>query len=76
MTESIAQGRWVVDQTLSGLQRSGLDSTQSKAVLSRLIDQQAYTMAVTDLFLFSSVLFLALVGLIWMMGRSPVLHKP
>jgi MFS transporter, DHA2 family, multidrug resistance protein len=76
LTESIAQGRWVVDQTLSGLQRSGLDSTQSKAVLSRLIDQQAYTMAVTDLFLFSSVLFLALVGLIWMMGRPPVLHKP
>jgi len=75
LTESIAQGRWVVDQTLSGLQRSGLDSTQSKAVLSRLIDQQAYTMAVTDLFLFSSVLFLALVGLIWMMSRPPNLHK-
>lgn len=42
------------------------------AVLARLVDQQAYTLAVTDLFLLSSVLFIALLALVWATRPAPV----
>jgi DHA2 family multidrug resistance protein len=35
--------------------RAGLSPEQALATINRLIDQQAYTMAVTDLFLLSSL---------------------
>jgi DHA2 family multidrug resistance protein len=33
--------------------------------MNRMIDQQAFTMAATDLFWLSSMLFVALVALVW-----------
>ena len=33
--------------------------------MNRLVDQQAYTMAATDIFYLSSVLFVLLIGLVW-----------
>jgi DHA2 family multidrug resistance protein len=36
------------------------------ATLTRLIDQQAYTMAATDIFRLSSILFVLLIGLVWL----------
>ena len=35
------------------------------ATINRMIDQQAYTLAVNDLFLLSGVLFVALLVLVW-----------
>ena len=39
---------------------------QAAAKLSRLLNQQAYTMAVTDVVRLSSLLFVALIGLVWL----------
>ena len=53
-------------QALADLQRAGLSREQALAAVNRMIDQQAFTMAATDLFWLSSVLFVALVVLVWM----------
>ena len=45
---------------------AGLSPEQVAATLSRMLDQQAYTMAVTDVFWLSSALFVALIGVVWL----------
>jgi len=46
-----------------------MSNDQALAMVNRTIDQQAYTMAVTDVFYMSAVLFVALVGVI-LAGRA------
>ena len=53
-------------QTLAELQRAGHSRDQALALMNRMVDQQAFTMAATDLFQLSSVLFLALIALVWL----------
>jgi len=53
-------------QTLAELQRAGHSREQALALMNRMIDQQAFTMAATDLFWLSSVLFVALIALVWL----------
>jgi DHA2 family multidrug resistance protein len=69
MTETLVQGQGVFAQTLSGLTASGLSMEQALAQVNRLIDQQAFTRAVDDIFLGSAFLFLALIGTIWLTQR-------
>ena len=59
-------------QALADLKRVGQGHEQALATLNRLVDQQAFTMAATDLFWLSSVLFVALVALVWL--SSPAGH--
>jgi len=66
LTESLHRGNDAVTQALSRLGASGLSPEQSQAVLNRLVDQQAYTMAATDLFYLSALLFLGLIALVWL----------
>ena len=47
-----------------------------RALVERQLQQQAYTMAVTDLFLLSSALFVALIALVWLSERPPRLAGP
>jgi DHA2 family multidrug resistance protein len=54
---------------LSGLQAGGLSYEQALIQINRLIDQQAYTRAVDDIFAASAWIFLALIGLIWFTSR-------
>jgi DHA2 family multidrug resistance protein len=74
LTEPLVQGQGVFAQTLDGLRSAGLSTEQALATISRLIDQQAYTRAVDDIFLGSAYLFLALIGLIWLTQRPPRLQ--
>ena len=53
-------------QTLALLQRAGYSREQALAQLDQMINQQAFTMAATDLFWLSSVLFIVLVTLVWL----------
>ncbi len=48
------------------LAAAGQSPEQAAATLGRLLDQQAYTMAATDVFWLPSVLFLALIGVVWL----------
>ena len=65
LVESVNLGNGSAVQTLAQLQAGGLTQEQALASVNRLVDQQAFTMAATDLFWLSSVLFLALIALIW-----------
>lgn len=69
LTEGLVQGQGVFGLTLQGLKAAGLSQEQALAQINRLIDQQAYTRAADDIFLASSFLFLALIGLIWLTQR-------
>ena len=53
-------------QTLNQLGASGYSGEQALASVNRLIDQQAFTLAVNDVFWMSSVLFFVLIALVWM----------
>jgi len=65
LSEQLHRGNEAAMQALSRLGASGLSPEQASAVLNRLVDQQAYTMAATDLFYLSALLFLGLIGMVW-----------
>ena len=71
LVESLSRSNDTAVQTLAQLSSSGLDSQQALATVNRLVDQQAYTMAVTDRFFISSMLFLVLVAVVWMARPRP-----
>ena len=66
LAESVNRGNSAAMQALDQLVASGSTQQQALASVNRLLDQQAYTMAVTDIFYLSSVLFFALIVMVWM----------
>ncbi|MEX8503937.1 MAG: DHA2 family efflux MFS transporter permease subunit [Leptothrix ochracea] len=66
LSEAVSPSNLSAVQALTQLSGSGLSAEQAAASLNRLVDQQAATMAVTDLFFLSSGLFLGLIGLVWL----------
>ncbi len=71
LSEAINASNGAATQTLSQLQASGLSPQQALASINRTIDQQAYTMAVTDVFYLSALLFFVLIGVIWLSRPKP-----
>ena len=65
LTEAMNPSNPTAQAALAGLQATGLSPTQALAQINRLIDQQAFTMAVTDIFWASSVVFMLLIPLVW-----------
>jgi DHA2 family multidrug resistance protein len=53
-------------QALATLQSSGLDPQQSYEAMNRLIDQQAFMLSANDIFYVSAVMFLLLIGVVWL----------
>ncbi len=66
LVERVDAGNLAATQAFAQLEAGGLSAGQVRATITRLVDQQAYTMAATDLFLVSSVLFLVLIGAVWL----------
>ena len=66
LAESINNGSNTAVQTLNQLAASGYSNEQALASVNRLIDQQAFTLAVNDMFWMSSMLFFVLIALVWM----------
>jgi MFS transporter, DHA2 family, multidrug resistance protein len=66
LAESVNRGSIATVQTLNQLAANGFDNEQSLANINRLVDQQAYTMAANDMFYMSSLLFLLMIGVIWL----------
>jgi DHA2 family multidrug resistance protein len=66
LAEAVNPSNPAVQATLSGLTAGGLSPEQALAQVNRLVDQQAFTLAATDLFWLSAVLFLLLVPLVWL----------
>ena len=71
LAEAVNRGNPAAVQTLNQLSAAGMGNEQALATISRTIDQQAYTMAATDLFYLSSVLFFLLIGIIWLAKPKP-----
>ena len=53
-------------QALSHMQAGGMSQQQSYEMLNRMIDQQAFMLSANDIFYVSALLFLLLIGVIWL----------
>ncbi len=71
LVEAMGQTNSAAVQMLEQLRAGGLSEMQAIASINRMIDQQAYTMAVTDLFYLSSMVFFLLIGVVWMARPRP-----
>ena len=66
LAESINQGSTTAMQVLGGLSNAGMTPEQALAQVNRMIDQQAYTLAVNDVFYASAMIFLLLIPVVWL----------
>ena len=69
LSEAINTGNPVAMQALNGLQAGGLTQPQSLDMVNNLLTQQAFMLSVEEIFYGSSLLFLALIALIWIAKR-------
>ena len=53
-------------QALANIQGSGLTEPQSLERINRVIDTQAFMMSANDVFFVSAILFIVLIGVIWL----------
>ncbi|MDE2129786.1 MAG: DHA2 family efflux MFS transporter permease subunit [Betaproteobacteria bacterium] len=72
LASHIYAGNPVSSPVIQGLQASGFSHEQALGVINRLIDQQAYTIAVDEMFRLSAWLFIALIALVWLV--KPARH--
>ena len=66
LAEQVHQGNAAAAQASAQLSAAGYGDAGALAMINRTLDQQAFTVSVTDLFWMSSVLFLALIALVWL----------
>jgi len=66
LAEAINRGSVAAQSTFSRLSASGMPSQQVLAVINRIVDVQAFTMAADDIFWISGVLFLVLIPVVWL----------
>jgi len=66
LVEGINNANTAATTAMGQLAASGYDPSQAMATINRMIDQQAYTLAVDDLFFLSGVLFVVLLAFVWM----------
>ena len=66
LAEAINRGSVAAQSTFSMLSASGMPSQQVLAVINRIVDVQAFTMAADDIFWISGVLFLVLIPVVWL----------
>ncbi|MGH8337258.1 MAG: MFS transporter, partial [Gammaproteobacteria bacterium] len=66
LTEYVSNSSAATHSYVATLQAAGLSLQQAGAVIDRSIDVQSRLLAANDLFWLSSILFLAMVGVIWL----------
>ncbi|MBL8287136.1 MAG: DHA2 family efflux MFS transporter permease subunit [Rubrivivax sp.] len=66
LAESLGAGNAAAADALARLNAAGMPDPAALAFVNRLVDQQAYTMAATDLYWLSALLFLGLIGVLWL----------
>jgi DHA2 family multidrug resistance protein len=76
LAEAVNRSNDAALQTMAQLAAAGMSPEQVAATINRQIDQQAYTMAATDVFYLSAGLFLLLIGLVWFARRPPRVGAP
>jgi len=66
LAERITASDPATAQALANLQASGMAPDQSLSLINGLINQQAALLSANDIFFASSILFLALIGVVWL----------
>jgi MFS transporter, DHA2 family, multidrug resistance protein len=66
LSEAINSGSGPATQYLQSLQAGGLSSDQALAAVNRTIDVQAYMLGANDIFYASAILFVVLIGVVWL----------
>jgi MFS transporter, DHA2 family, multidrug resistance protein len=66
LVERITQFDPSSTQALAGLQAGGLTPQQASAAMNQMIDRQAFMLSANDIFLVSAILFVLLVGVVWL----------
>ncbi len=70
LAETINNGNAALTSAIRGLDGAGLGAQQILMQLNRLTDQQAFMLAVSDVFHVSALLFLALIPFVWLARPS------
>ena len=65
LTEIARPGEPAFDYVMQTVRNQGYTQQQGAEMVNRIIEQQAHTLSVTDIFLASSIIFLLLLGLVW-----------
>jgi len=65
LVEHITASDPAATRALENLQNLGLSGTQSREMLNRIVDQQAFMLSANDIFYISSLIFLVLIIVIW-----------
>ncbi len=66
LVESVNRGNGAATSAMSGLGANGFSADQVLAQLNRMVDQQAFMLATSDIFYASAVLFIMLIPLVWL----------
>lgn len=66
LSEAVNLGSSSAQSALSGLAGAGLTPEQALGTVNRLVDQQAYMLAASDVFYASALIFLALIPLVFL----------
>jgi DHA2 family multidrug resistance protein len=66
LAEHISSYNPVATQALNAMQAGGMTQEQTAAAVNHMIDQQAFMMSANDIFYVSAVLFVLLIGLVWL----------
>ena len=66
LVSHIYAGNPVSEPVIQGLQQGGFSYEQALGVINRLVDQQAYTISVDEMFRLSAWLFLGMIAIVWM----------
>jgi MFS transporter, DHA2 family, multidrug resistance protein len=66
LAEAVNQGSPAAQAAFSNLGAAGMPHQQILALMNRMVDVQAFTMAADDIFWISAVVFLLLIPLVWL----------
>ena len=66
LVEHLTGGSPVTSQAMQRLQANGFGTGQSQGLINRIVDQQAFMLSADDIFYASGLLFLVLIGVIWL----------
>ncbi|HYM28915.1 MAG TPA: MFS transporter, partial [Steroidobacteraceae bacterium] len=66
LVERLNSGDPATDQALATMHAHGMGTIQGYELLNRMVDSQAFMLSANDIFYVSGVLFIGLIGLVWL----------
>jgi MFS transporter, DHA2 family, multidrug resistance protein len=66
LVDNAVAGAYGYDSTVATLHAGGFDATETGAYIARSISQQSYILAANEVYLWIGVIFVALIGVVWL----------